>query len=421
MEDLRYQEFFGEVPNGWTKMPLPYIASYTTGFTPPTGRAELYGEDYPWANISDLDGRKTIAETQKGLSHLAIKENPKQRPAPSGSLLFSFKLSIGNVAISEKDIYTNEAIAAFVPQNNLNIRFAYYAFPIFLPVFSQTNIYGAELLGGARFERAQVLLPPLSEQERIADYLDVETAEIDQMVTHLEELIEEYERREASTIREKMGESRELAFESGNSALPDLGYETVLTRRGISPAYLEDENDDAVPSVRVLNQKCVRSGSRIDYSFARRNDLSKKSVAEELLIRPGDVLINSTGTGTLGRTALVREVSEPTTIDSHVTLVRSKSSVEHRFLGYFMLSSEDILVLESRGSTNQIELSQNTISWLEFPLPPLDEQRRIADYLDEETARIDKLKSTATELRHELLARRKALITEVVTGQKRIG
>lgn len=270
------------------------------------------------------------------------------------------------------------------------------------------------------FAQFRVAFPPLDEQSRIADFLDEETGEIDRVVGVLDELIEDLDVRRSNTIREKMDEARELTLESGIATIPDLGYEAVLIRRGISPAYLEDGDEESESSIRVVNQKCIRSGSRIDYSLARRNDLSKKAVNDDLLIRPGDILINSTGTGTLGRTALVREVDEPTTFDSHVTLVRPKSSVDGGFLGYFMLNSEDILVLESRGSTNQIELSQNTVSWLELPLPSLDEQRRIADYLDEETSRIDKMKATATELRGELLARRKALITEYVTGQKRV-
>lgn len=271
------------------------------------------------------------------------------------------------------------------------------------------------------FRSLPIFLPPLDEQHRIADFLDEETGEIDRVVGVLDELIEDLDVRRSNTIREKMDEARELTIESGIATIPDLGYEAVLIRRGISPAYLEDGDEEPGSSIRVVNQKCIRSGSRIDYSLARRNDLSKKAVNKDLLIRPGDILINSTGTGTLGRTALVREVDEPTTFDSHVTLVRPKSSVDGGFLGYFMLNSEDILVLESRGSTNQIELSQNTVSWLELPLPSLDEQRRIADYLDEETSRIDNTKATATELREELIARRKAIITEYVTGQKRVG
>lgn len=421
MRDLKLREHFDPVPQDWAIVPLLSIVDYTTGFTPPSKNELFYGDDYPWVNISDLDGRRVISNTSRRLSQLAIDTYPNEKPAAKGSLLFSFKLSLGNVAIAETDLFTNEAIAAFTPGKDLELRYAFYMFPVFLPVFSQTNIYGAELLGGARFERSKVPVPTISEQQKIADFLDRETREIDHAVGVLDELIKDLDARRSNTIREKMNEARELMIESGIATLPDLGYESVLIRRGISPAYLEDGDDESQSSILVVNQKCILSGGRIDYSLARRNDLSKKAVNNDLLIRPGDILINSTGTGTLGRTALVREVDEPTTFDSHVTLVRSKSSVDDEFLGYFMLNSEDILVLESRGSTNQIELSQNTVSWLELPLPPLDDQRRIADYLDKETTRISKMKATAVELREELLARRKAIITEYVTGQKRVG
>jgi len=57
---------------------------------------------------------------------------------------------------------------------------------------------------------------------------------------------------------------------------------------------------------------------------------------------------------------------------------------------------------------------------IRIPLPPLDEQRRIADYLDAETAQIDHAKKTAAALIGELKARRSAIITEVVTGQRRV-
>lgn len=270
------------------------------------------------------------------------------------------------------------------------------------------------------FARFPFPLPPLSEQEIIADYLDEETAEIDATVAKLDELIEALGHHRASSIREAIQLAKEKAKTAGIDSLPDLGYKSIMIRRGISPHYTEDGFEDTDNGIRVLNQKCVRENSEIDYSHARRNNIEKKPVSNELLIQPGDILINSTGTGTLGRTALVRDVDEPTTVDSHVTIVRHNGTLEDRFLGYFMSFSEDVLVSESRGSTNQIELSQSTVARLELPFLPLDEQCHIADYLDEETARIDKLKSTATELRDELLARRKTIITEVVTGQKRL-
>ena len=417
------------IPDGWIYGLIGGLCSMKGGGTPTTSVDKYWADDaeadgaIPWISISDMSQVDSVRTTEKSITPEGIEASSVTVGDP-GTVLFAMYASVGEVAISELRATWNQAIVGLTPSNDerLESRFLFYALQSlkqFLPAYYRSNTQNN--LNANTVARFRIPLPPLTEQSRIADFLDEETGEIDRVVGVLDELIEELDVRRSNTIREKMDEARELTIESGIATIPDLGYEAVLIRRGISPAYLEDGDEEPGSSIRVVNQKCIRSGSRIDYSLARRNDLSKKAVNKDLLIRPGDILINSTGTGTLGRTALVREVDEPTTFDSHVTLVRPKSSVDGGFLGYFMLNSEDILVLESRGSTNQIELSQNTVSWLELPLPSLDEQRRIADYLDEETSRIDNTKATATELREELIARRKAIITEYVTGQKRVG
>lgn len=316
----------------------------------------------------------------------------------------------------------------FVPvgaKNESDLRFIYWVLSSPKTTDYLSSIVNSTTNSHQRVQRHDIYrmylpFPDDSSRKIIADYLHEETAEIDATAAKLDELIEDLGHRRANSIREAIQLAKEKAKTAGIDSLPDLGYKSKMIRRGISPHYTEDGFEDTDNGIRVLNQKCVRENSEIDYSHARRNNIEKKPVSNELLIRPGDILINSTGTGTLGRTALVRDVDEPTTVDSHITIVRHNGTLEDRFLSYFMSFSEDVLVLESRGSTNQIELSQSTVAWLELPLLPLDEQRHIADYLDEETARIDKMKATVTELRDELLARRKAIITEVVTGQKRL-
>ena len=95
----------------------------------------------------------------------------------------------------------------------------------------------------------------------------------------------------------------------------------IFISRGISPKYVE------TGGVRVINQKCIRDHT-INYELARRHDIDSKAVKEERFIQLGDVLINSTGTGTLGRVAQVRQLpDEPTTVDSHVTIVRPKPNL----------------------------------------------------------------------------------------------
>ena len=106
-------EWLGEIPAAWDVQPLKNLASFSTGWTPPTGREDLYGGEHLWANISDL-GPRVIETTEKTISDAAIRE-VRLRVADAGSLLFSFKLSIGTVSIAGVNMYTNEAIAAFAP------------------------------------------------------------------------------------------------------------------------------------------------------------------------------------------------------------------------------------------------------------------------------------------------------------------
>ncbi|QRN42719.1 hypothetical protein GDR29_15955 [Xanthomonas oryzae pv. oryzae] len=107
--------------------------------------------------------------------------------------------------------------------------------------------------------------------------------------------------------------------------LSRLGVECSYLSRGISPEYIEDGG------VLVINQKCIRDFS-IDTSKARRHDPTQRSV-EERKIQFGDVLVNSTGVGTLGRVAQVLSLDEPTVVDSHVTVVRAGQRLRHTYLG----------------------------------------------------------------------------------------
>src|ERR1035441_1944601 len=95
-----------------------------------------------------------------------------------------------------------------------------------------------------------------------------------------------------------------------------LGEVCSFLNRGISPKYIDEGG------IFVLNQKCVRDHC-VSFEFARRHDVGVKPVGGQRLLRAGDVLVNSTGTGTLGRVAQLRDdPPEPTTVDSHVTIAR---------------------------------------------------------------------------------------------------
>lgn len=157
--------------------------------------------------------------------------------------------------------------------------------------------------------------------------------------------------------------------------------------RGIAPCYAESSG------IRVLNQKCIRDHC-INLDFSRWHDAQNKKVPRERFVQRGDVLVNSTGTGTLGRVAQVRtEYSDPITVDAHITIVRPYfDKFFPDFFGYAMMTIEDLITKSGEGCGGQTELSrkvlaeQFTISYPEC----ITEQRRIVDILDDAFARIDK-------------------------------
>ncbi len=159
-----------------------------------------------------------------------------------------------------------------------------------------------------------------------------------------------------------------------------LGEVCSFLNRGISPKYLEEGG------MCVLNQKCIRDHT-INFELARRHDSSAKRVSAERLVQLGDVLINSTGTGTLGRVAQLREAPiEPTTVDSHVTIARPlRGRFFSDFFGYMLIFIEEAIKKAGEGCGGQTELARSVLAEnfsVAYPLSQ-SEQRRIVAILDE--------------------------------------
>lgn len=173
-----------------------------------------------------------------------------------------------------------------------------------------------------------------------------------------------------------------------------LGEVCALLNRGISPKYIESSG------ICVLNQKCIRD-HRVSYDQARRHDLAEKSVSENRFIQLGDVLVNSTGTGTLGRVAQVRETpEEPTTVDSHVTIVRPKEGKFYQdFFGYMLILIEEAIKESGEGCGGQTELARSVLAEkfsVSYPIS-IEQQQRIVAILDQAFEGIAKARANAEQ------------------------
>ena len=157
----------------------------------------------------------------------------------------------------------------------------------------------------------------------------------------------------------------------------DIG---IYVQRGKSPKYAISS---ALP---VINQKCIRWWGVDDRHLKFIDPAQWISLAPERFLRDGDIVWNSTGTGTIGRAALYRSMNgyERAVVDSHVTIVRCGPECIPEFLHYYIRSPliQDQISEMHAGSTNQVELSRDEILRTPVPLPPLDEQRRIVTKLD---------------------------------------
>ncbi|AKC83953.1 hypothetical protein IMCC26134_06060 [Verrucomicrobia bacterium IMCC26134] len=148
-----------------------------------------------------------------------------------------------------------------------------------------------------------------------------------------------------------------------------LGELTAYLNRGLSPSY--DENGDSM----VLNQKCIRD-QRLNSEPARRQT---KAIPPDKQVRFGDVLINSTGVGTLGRVAQVYQTLERCTVDTHVTIARPNKEADLDFFGCSLLGHQETFERLGVGATGQTELSRTAIANVELVEPPADIQRRFGE------------------------------------------
>ena len=167
-----------------------------------------------------------------------------------------------------------------------------------------------------------------------------------------------------------------------------LGELSSYIQRGKGPTY-----DDA-GAIRIVSQKCVQWRGFNPKPCRGLDETAFAKYGSERLLRAGDLLWNSTGTGTIGRINVFPDVGDETKFvaDSHVTVLRL-AAVYPKYVWCHLASPTIQATLEgdASGSTNQVELSGTYVRDTWIPLPPLAEQHRIVAKVDELMALCDSL------------------------------
>lgn len=190
-----------------------------------------------------------------------------------------------------------------------------------------------------------------------------------------------------------------------------LEHYAASISRGVTPRYYKDE--DASP-VLVLNQKCIRDGW-VTPELARLM-IPRSREKSQAIARLDDLLVNSTGQGTLGRVARW-DSDDPIYVDSHVTVVKADPRrIYPVLMPYLVFPLQDEIEHMATGSTGQTELSPSRLAQLNVPLLSLEEQRPLS-------ARLVALEAQAHYCQVQslkLTELRDALLPELMSGRMRV-
>ena len=257
-----------------------------------------------------------------------------------------------------------------------------------------------------RMARIRVPLPPLAIQNLIASYLDRETGEIDAMLAKLASLSESVSERRREIVRsilKSIGQTVRLGL-----------VVDVVSGSGF-PDRFQGVPDEELPFYKVS------SLSNVDRQVLTDSDNTvSREIADQLgarVIPSQSVVMAKIGAALLlGRYALT---ARPSCIDNNMqALVPNQGVIISRFLAYAM-EGISIPSLVKPGPIPSLDVMGMKMSRIAYN-PSLKEQCRIADHLDEVTGGIDAMLATIDELKALLVERRAALITDVVTGRKKV-
>ena len=163
------------IPEGWTIRGFAEVANYKAGRTPARANAEHWGavkDGVPWVSIADMTEFGVVSRPKERVSRVAFDRVFGGTAVPAGTLLMSFKLTIGRIATLGVDACHNEAIISIFPHEGVNQRYlGYFLAQVNYDALQDRQVKG-NTLNREKISRIQVMLPPHNEQLAIADILD---------------------------------------------------------------------------------------------------------------------------------------------------------------------------------------------------------------------------------------------------------
>lgn len=415
--------WFGEIPSHWEVKDLKHVLKFQTGGTPSTKESKYYDGNNTWITIRDMVG-KVVSQSSQLITREGI-EGANIPLTPKGSLLYSFKLSVGQVAFTGKDLYTNEAIASFLPSKKYDIKYWYYALPYTLIHNANENIYGAKLLNQELIKNAVMIVPPKEEQQFIVGFLDYKTGQIDNFISYRQKQIKLLKEQKAVIINKAVTKGinpdakMKPSWIEWIGEIPE-GWKMVKLKYCLksmvgggtpskeNPGYWNGE-------IRWISPKDMKT----DLIEKTQDYITAKGLKESstILIKEPSILI-VVRSGILKHTLPIAINAGQVTLNQDLkALVPNKQFLIDYMFDLFRGLSDVILLNCSKvvATVDSIE-TDDLLNFL-FPVPPIEEQTAIIDYIKREASIINNLIDKYQQQINLIEEYRKSLISHAVTGK----
>ena len=421
-----------EVPEHWNVLPLKRLCV----------RSALYGANIP-ADAYTTSGVRFIRTTDidefGGLRPGGVyvdEQIVRGHILNDGDLLTSRSGTIGRTLRYNADRHPVAAYAGylvrFVPSDQVSPDYLFYvtmsqAFFAYLDAHVIASTI--ENVNGQRYSRCPIPVPHRSEQDEIATFLDRAIVGVDRLAETQRALIERLrEKRDALITRTVIGGlPPEAAREAGFEPAPPRRASCVEWLGDI-PAhwqvmrlkYVATVNDEALPDTTPANQQIqyVDIGSVDSVKGVTTSEtLTFESAPSRArrIVRDGDTIVSTVRTY-LRAIAAIREPVENLVVSTGFAVIRPRR-MEPRYLSYAARESRFVETVVARSvGVSYPAVNASEIATIPVPMPPATEQRAISDYLDRETAKLDRLIEKVETAIERLREYRSALITAVVTG-----
>lgn len=410
--------WINEIPGNWNVEPIKYSYRLIAGATPESTNADFWDGDIKWITPADFKTKDVFVTGGSRNLTIGGYKSCSTSMLPIGSIVFSKRAPIGTVAITADKLCTNQGCLGLVEKSSrvLN-KFYFYVISIYGEVF---NLYGSgttfKEISANTFANIKLPMPPIQEQKSIVGFLDAKCAEIDALTADIQTQIDILEQYKRSIITEAVTKGLNPDVEMKDSGLKWIGKipsswnvmpnkYLMKKKKVICPVY--NGEDILSLTMKGVIVRDLDAGGKMPTSF----DGYQRLEPGNLLMCLFDIDVTPRCIG------LIKQAGLSSPAYSQFEL-NGMGNAEYYCYYYTMLDNDKTLLHLAKNLRHS--LTEDQLGAISVIVPPVQEQKIIADFLDAKCEEIDKVIAAKIEQLAIIDEYKKSLIYEYVTGKKEV-